>query len=151
MLALKTMKLPPPTGEHATQHQLPSEVLDHVAGLLYEGSCYQLDTLSAFSLVSNHFRKSALPFLFGTVSHVVRDRLNHREHGLLRRLVDSPHLLGYIHTLHVLRPLETENFVPPKDLDTAQELAREHMALDLRVLRGSLSLMNRLRRIRYAP
>ncbi|KAJ9607449.1 hypothetical protein H2200_008522 [Cladophialophora chaetospira] len=148
MLALKTMKLPPPPGEHATHHQLPSEVLDHIAGLLYEGSCRQLDTLAAFSLVSNHFRKSALPFLFGTVSHVVRDRLNHREHGLLRRIRQRPHLLGYIHTLHVLRPQEAEDDVYPHGPEAAQEVARELMALDLQVLSECLPLMHRLRRIR---
>ncbi len=150
MLALKTMKLPPSMGEQATRRQLPSEVLDHIAELLYEGSCRQLDTIFIFSLVSKQFRKSALPFIFGTVTHVVRDQLSHRAHGLLRRMVDSPHLLRYIHTLHILRPLEIEYFVPPEDLGAGQELFQDHRALDLRVLSDSLPLMHRLRRIRYA-
>ena len=130
--------------------QLPSEVLDHIGGLLYESSCRQLDTLVAFSLVSRQFRKSALPFLFGTVSHVVRDRLDQRERGLLRRLLNHKHLLGYVHTLHVLRPLGTQEFVAPDVETAAKSLTHEHMSSDLQAIRESLPFMHRLRRIRYA-
>ncbi|KIW88761.1 uncharacterized protein Z519_10808 [Cladophialophora bantiana CBS 173.52] len=147
MLALKSMKLPYSGAEHwhATKEkvQLPSEVLDLIAELLYEGSYRQLDSLLPFSLVSRQFRKSALPFLFGTVSHVIRDRLDQRKHGLLSWLLDNRHLLGYVHTLHVQRPLEIPDFSPPQNGDNG-----EHYYSDLRAVRESLPLMHRLRRIR---
>ena len=142
------MNLPLAAGEQSARLQLPSEVLDHVAELLYEGSCRQLDTLFAFSLVSKHFRKSTLPFLFRTVSHVVRDKLYQQECGLLRRLLENRHLLDYIHTLHVLQPEENLEFAGPTDQYAAGKLSRELQASDLRVIRSSLIHMGRLRRIR---
>jgi hypothetical protein len=167
MLALKTMKLPLSNSEHATHAELPSEVLDIIAGLLYEGSYRQPDSLFAFGLVSKHFRKSTLPYLFGTISHVVRDQLCHGGHGLLRRLAASPGLVEYAHTLHVLRPVEVLEDVTKPRLETMrpseirpdlmlhnsqafEDVRRRRRSSDLRLLRDSLPLMHRLRRIRYA-
>ncbi|OQV09502.1 hypothetical protein CLAIMM_13618 [Cladophialophora immunda] len=150
MLALKSMRLPYSIADpwHATKPkvQLPSEVIDLIAELLYESSCRQLSSLLPFSLVARHFRKSALPFLFGTVSHVVRDRLDQRKHELLRCLLDDHHLLGYVHTLHVQRPLEIPDFKSPDNAASAD--SREHYYSDLGEIRDSLPFMHRLHRIR---
>ncbi|EXJ64347.1 hypothetical protein A1O7_00683 [Cladophialophora yegresii CBS 114405] len=165
MLALKTMKLPLSTSEHVPHPQLPSEVLDGIAGILYEGSYRQPDSLFAFSLVSKHFRKSTLPYLFGTVSHVIRDQLRHGEHGLLRRLATRPGLVEYAHTLHVLAPVEHQEDVMMRRLRStqppaiqydlllhrsvaAEDIRREYQSRDFQLLRDSLALMHRLRRIR---
>ncbi|OAP59189.1 hypothetical protein AYL99_06487 [Fonsecaea erecta] len=150
MLALKSMRLPYSAADprHTTKAkiQLPSEVLDVVAELLYESSCRQLSSLLPFSLVAHHFRKSALPFLFGTVSHVIRDRPDQRGYGLLRCLLDDCHLLGYVHTLHFQRPLEIPDLEGREH--TPWATGRDQFDSDLEVVRQSLPFMHRLRRIR---
>ena len=149
MLALKRMNVPILSRQHSTNLHLPSEVLDHVAGLLHESTCRQLDTLFAFSLVSHQFRKSALPLLFGIVSHVICDRHEHCERGQLRRLLESTDLLGYVHTLHVLRPLEKQEYEATDGKIATEGLIQEHTSADLHVVRTCLPFMQRLRRIRY--
>ena len=149
MLALKSMRMPPSATEHTTIFQeLPSEILDIVANQVYHGGLGQVDELLTFSLVSRPFRRSALPFLFKTVSHVVRDRLDQNEHGGFRRLLNHPHLLRYVQFIHVVRPTEIHGFVPSLDHVTTQRLTHEHTSSDLQVLKEALPLMSRLRRLR---
>lgn len=148
MLALKSMRMPSAT-EHATNFELPSEILDLVAEILYDTTCRQLDILLPFSLVSRHFRKSALPFLFGSVSYVVRDRENQKGHELLRLLLDHPHLLRHVHTLHLLRPLDKSDRVSSPDRVPALPRNSDQRNKDLDVIDKALPLMHRLRRIRY--
>lgn len=147
MLALKSMK---PIEQAKAPPQLPSEVLDLVAGLIYEDSFRQLDSLYAFSLVSHQFRKSALPVLFGSVSHVIRDRQEQKDQSCLHRLRNHPHLLCYVHILHVLRPSNIVGFHPPIEEVTTHNLIQEQISSDLQVVQESLPLMLRLRRLRYA-
>ncbi|KAK5035839.1 hypothetical protein LTR13_005409 [Exophiala sideris] len=142
--------MPPSATEHAiTFQELPSEILDIIANQVYDGGLGQFDELLTFSLVSHPFRRSALPFLFKTVSHVVRDRLDQNEHGGFRRLLNHPHLLRFIQMVPVVRPTEIHGFVPSLDQTTTQRLTREHMSSDLQVLKAALPLMTRLRRIRF--
>ncbi|KAI1629145.1 hypothetical protein EDD37DRAFT_38558 [Exophiala viscosa] len=149
MLALKSMRVPPTATEHATTFQgLPSEILDIIANQIYDGGLGQVDELLTLSLVSRPFRRSALPLLFKTVSHVVRDRLDQNEHGALRRLLNHPHLLRYIQIVHVVRPTAAHGFVPSLDHATTQRLTREHTSSDLQVLKEALPLMTRLRCVR---
>lgn len=150
MLALKTMTMPSLAARHEMHPQLPVEVLDNIAEHLYESSYYQVDVLLAFSLVSQQFRKSALTFLFGTVTHVVRDRWNHCQRGQLQSLQRHPQLLSYVHTLHILRPLGKQEYEVDDTENFTVTQAHERTLLDLQVLRESLPLLQRLRRIRYA-
>ena len=151
MLALKSMRMTLPAIEHATSVQeLPSEIIDLIAEQLYESGFGQLDTLYSFSFVNHQFRESALPFLFSTISHSVRDRLDQKEHGLLRRLLYHPGLICHVRNLHVVRPPDIIGFAPSLDAATDQRLSLEHQSSDLRVIRECLPLMLRLRRIRYA-
>ncbi len=150
MLALKSMRMPPLAAEHATIcEKLPIEILDIIATQLYDSELGQVDALLPFSLVCRHFRQCALPFLFNTITHVVRDRLDQREDGLLRRLLKHAHLLQHVQTLHVLRPQKTIDFVPSLDQAGAQRLTREHTSSDLQVVKDGLPLMRRLRQLRY--
>lgn len=150
MLALKSMRMPPAGTEHATTiERLPPEILDLIAQNIFNTGFGHIDTLLPFSLVCHRLRQSALPFLFNTVSHVVRDRLDQRETGILRRLLNHPHLLRHVRTLHVLRPPEIVGLVSFPDAANAHCLTLEHTWSDLRVLQVSLLLMPGLRRIRY--
>lgn len=149
MLALKSMRMHPLAMEHATKFQeLPSEMLDLIAAHLYETGFGQAETLLAFSLVSRQFRWSALPFLFNTATHVVRDRLDQCEHGFLPWLLNHPHLLRHVQHVHILRPPDIRTFIPSLDQAGADNLTLEHRTSDLRVLKDSLPWMDRLRRIR---
>ncbi|KAJ4677857.1 hypothetical protein HRR95_004621 [Exophiala dermatitidis] len=132
MLALKSMRMPAAGTEHATTiEQLPPEILDIVAHNLYDSGFGQIDILLPFSLVCRRFRHSSLPFLFSSVSHVIRDRLDQKETGILRRLINHPHLLRH----------------SPETINT-QRLGLEHTWSDLRALQVCLLLMPGLRRIR---
>jgi hypothetical protein len=151
MLALRSMNVsfPTRTGGHARNIPLPLEVLDRIAEILYQDSCEQLDALRAFSLVSKQFRKSALALLFRIVSFVVRDELFHEKSGLLHILLDKPHLLCYVHTLHVLRPIKDPEYVFLEDQQTVERLRLEQKTSDLQVIHNCLPFMSRLRRLRY--
>ncbi|EXJ85600.1 hypothetical protein A1O1_05966 [Capronia coronata CBS 617.96] len=149
MLALKSMRMPSAVAEHTTTiDRLPPEILDLVAENLYNTGFGQVDTLLPFSVVCHRFRQSALPFLFSTISHIIRDRLDQREIGLLRRLVNHPHLLPHVRTLHILQPPEVIGLVHSLDTADAHRLTLESTWSDLRVLQVSLLLMPGLRRIR---
>ncbi|KAK6382161.1 hypothetical protein LTS17_004047 [Exophiala oligosperma] len=149
MLALKSMRVPSLATEHATTFQeLPSEIVDLIANELFDGGFGLADGLLTFSLVSRQFRRSALPFLFSNISHVVRDRLDQQEHGALRRFLNHPHLLRHVKDLHIARPADIRGFVPSLDAASAQCLAEEHKGADLQVIKKSLPLMTRLHRIR---
>lgn len=141
--------MPTVATEHATTFQeLPTEILDIIANRVYDGSHGQIDGLLAFSLVSRLFRRSALPFLFKTVSHVVRDHLDQNEHGALRRLLKHPHLLRYIQIVHIVRPTNVPRVELSRDHASSERLTREHTIADFQVLWEGLSSMTRLRRIR---
>lgn len=152
MLALKSMRpssyfYPEPK---PTAKELPSEILDMIARYLFDDGLGQLDSLLPFASVSHHFRQSALPLLYSTVSHVVRDRLDQGEGGLLRRLINHAHLLCHVRTLHLRRPVDVKGFIPPQNPNDADALTRTHQALDLQVIHHSLPAMPRLQQIRYA-
>ena len=145
MLALKEMDVSLATTEDRTQPQFPSELLDQIAQHIYQGSFRQRESLHPFSLVSKHFRKSALPLLFGTVSHSVREELYHEPRGLFPYLLDRPNVLGYIDTLHLVQPAKIRDFMCDEDEADFKWPAHENKVADLQMIRHSLPYMHRLR------
>lgn len=153
MLALKSMRPSDffyPSDPKPIAKELPSEILDIIARHILQDALGQLDSLISFASVSHHFRQSALPLLYSTVSHIVRDRLDQGEGGLLRRLVHHDHLLCHVRSLHLRRPVDIKGFIPPQDQKLAATLAEKYRVLDLRVIRDTLLAMPRLQQIRYA-
>ncbi|KIX06215.1 uncharacterized protein Z518_04190 [Rhinocladiella mackenziei CBS 650.93] len=123
---------------------LPSEIVDQIAEQVYETNFHQLDSIFAFSLVSQQFRQSALPFLFGQISHVVREDKHDVSHKLLHRLLDHPHLLRHVRTLHITRIGRGDS--PLKGVEAFTHGSRSE---DLRVIEQALPFMPRLRRMRF--
>ncbi|KAK5457093.1 hypothetical protein LTS15_004874 [Exophiala xenobiotica] len=149
MLALKSMRVSSLATEHARSFQdLPPEILGLIADQLYDAGFGLADGLPAFSLVSRQCRLAALPFMFGNISHVVRDNLDQQEHGTLGLFLNYPHLLRHAKELHVVRPAVIRGFVPSLDHASTRRLIQEHMSADLQVIMDGLTLMPRLHRIR---
>jgi hypothetical protein len=149
MLALKTMRKPSFQNEPRTTVQhLPIELLDIIAGYVFEEGFRQTDSLLSFSLVSRSFRQSALPLLFQTVSHVIRDRVDQQEGGVLHALVTKSLLLTHVKSLHIERPVDFRSYVPVHGTPKTECLGVDYQKADLQVIQLCLPVMLRLHRIR---
>lgn len=156
METVDTTKVPQLRHERAKDVQMPAEVWDSVAEYIYESSSCQPDSLHSFSLVSRHIRKSALPYLFKSVSHGIRHTASVFRDiaGQLHLIANRPDLLSHVHTLTLLYPphkpeLDLPPITPEESQGLGRNFAQENLISDLTVLQQSLPFMVRLRRIRY--
>lgn len=127
---------------------LPDELFAAIFDLLWEhGSCGRLQSLLPASLVCKAFRRAALPCLFESVSCSVREQVQERPPLSFRNIVDRPHLLSHVRTLHVRVPLRDVGICGsdhPKDAADRLSLTTN----DLEIIKRGMKGMRRLRTIR---